>query len=302
MIMFFAKPFAMAGRFLWREKYGIRRFLKIVDGNVRGLNSEPRPKQIVVSLTSIPSRIYAVPFVVDVLLNQTMLPDKIILYLNAEEFSGTKLPEKLFLQQQLGLEIKYCDNLKPHKKYFYSMQAYPEDIVITVDDDLAYNVDLVEKLYESYLLHPNAVSAMRARLITFDENNELNPYSAWPLINDKNWVGKELMSLLSTTGAGVLFPPHCLHSETFNKKNLQETCLEADDLWLKVMEVMQRIPVVLVIPSCKLVTLKGTQENTLFMKNQLGNNDKQMNKILAIYNHYNNSPKTVLDIIRKGIN
>ena len=83
---------------------------------------------------------------------------------------------------------------------------------------------------------------------------------------------------------------------------MQETCLEADDLWLKVMEVMQRIPVVLVIPSCKLVTLKGTQENTLFMKNQLGNNDKQMNKILAIYNHYNNSPKTVLDIIRKGIN
>jgi len=302
MIMFFAKPFAMAGRLLWRGKYGIRRYFKIVDNNVRGLNSEPRPKHIIISLTSIPSRIHVVPFVVDALLNQTMLPDKIILYLNAEEFSGTKLPEKLFLQQQLGLEIKYCDNLKPHKKYFYSMQAYPEDIVITVDDDLAYNVDLVEKLYESYLLHPNAVSAMRARLITFDENNELNPYRAWPLINDKNWVGKELMSLLSTTGAGVLFPPHCLHSETFNKKNLQETCLEADDLWLKVMEVMQRIPVVLVIPSCKLVTLKGTQENTLFMKNQLGNNDKQMNKILAIYNHYNNSPKTVLDIIRKGIN
>jgi len=299
--MFFAKYFAMANSFLWRGKYGIRRFLKIVDGNVRGLNSAPRPQHIIVSLTSIPSRIHAVPFVIDVLLNQTMLPDKIILYLNAEEFIGTQFPEELRLQQQLGLEIIYCDNLKPHKKYFYSMQSYPEDIVITVDDDLAYNVDLVEKLYQSYLLHPHAVSAMRARLITFDENNELNPYCAWPLINDKNWVGKEFMSLLSTTGAGVLFPPHCLHMETFHKANLQETCLDADDLWLKVMEVMQRISVVLVVPNCKLVTLKGTQENTLFMKNQMGNNDKQMKKILAIYNNYPNSPKTVLDIIRKGI-
>lgn len=299
--MFFANHFAMTSRFLWRGKYGIRRFLKIVDGNVRGLNLKPRTKHIVVSLTSIPSRIHAVPFVVDALLNQTMLPDKIILYLNADEFKDTKFPEELILQQQLGLEIKYCDNLKPHKKYFYTMQAYPEDIVITVDDDLVYNVDLIEKLYKSYLLHPHAVSAMRARLITFDENNKLNPYCYWPLINDKNWVGKELMSLLSTTGAGTLFPPHCLHVETFHKANLQGNCLEADDLWLKVMEVMQRTPVVLVTHKFKLVTLQGTQENTLFMKNKSGNNDKQMQKILAIYNNYPNSTKTVLDIIRKGI-
>jgi hypothetical protein len=300
--MLFAKHFAMFNRFLWRGKYGIRRFFKIVDSNVRGLNSKPRSQHIIVSLTSIPSRIHAVPFVIDALLNQTMLPDKIILYLNAEEFTGTKFPQELLLQQKLGLEIIYCDNLKPHKKYFYSMQSYPEDIVLTVDDDLVYNVDLVEKLYKSYLLHPSAVSAMRARLITFDENNELKPYCDWHLINDKNWVGKESMSLLSTTGAGVLFPPHCLHSETFNKANLQATCLEADDLWLKVMEVMYRTPVVLVAHKCKLVTLKRTQEKTLFMKNKQGNNDKQMKKILALYNNYNGSKKSVLDVIRIGTN
>jgi len=299
--MFFAKYFAMANRVLWCGKYKLRRFLKIADGNVRGLNSNPRTQKIIVSLTSIPSRIHAVPFVVDALLNQTMPPDKIILYLNAEEFAGTQFPQKLLLQQQLGLEIIYCDNLKPHKKYFYSMQSYPEDIVITIDDDLEYKVDLVEKLYKSYLLHQHSVSAMRARLITFDENKELNPYCAWPLINDRNWVGKESMSLLSTTGAGTLFPPHCLHMETFNKANLQETCLDADDLWLKVMEVMQGTPVVLVTHECKLVTLEGTQGKTLFMINKLGNNDKQMKKILTIYNSYTDSKKSVLDIIRSGV-
>jgi hypothetical protein len=299
--MFFAKYFAMANRALWKRKYRIRKKLRIVDGNVRGLNLEQRTHNIIVSLTSIPSRINAVPFVVDALLNQTMRPDKIILYLNAEEFTGIQFPPALLLQQQLGLEIIYCDNLKPHKKYFYSMQSYPEDIVITVDDDLEYDVDLLEKLYKSYLLHPRAVSAMRARLITFDENKALNIYSQWPLINDRNWVGKEVMSLLSTTGAGTLFPPHCLHMETFNKTNLQETCLDADDLWLKVMEVLQGTPVVLVTHEFKLVTLEGTQEKTLFMLNQQGNNDKQMDKILTIYNNYANSKNTVLDIIRNGM-
>ncbi len=268
---------------------------------MRGLNIEPRERLSIVSLTSIPSRIHAVQFVIDVLLNQTMPPDKIILYLKREEFAGKQFPHELILQQELGLEIVYCDNLKSHKKYFYAMQSYPEDIVITVDDDLKYTVDLVEKLYTSYLAHNHAVSAMRARTITFDDNNNLKPYTDWPLINDKNWVGKESMLLLATTGAGTLFPPHCLHRETFNKANLQENCLEADDLWLKVMEVMQRTPVVLVTHKFKLVTLKGTQENTLFMKNKSGNNDKQMQRILAIYNNYPNSTKTVLDIIRKGI-
>jgi len=300
MLMVFAKHHAIRNSLLWRCKYGIRRFFKKTGGSVRGLNKKPREKLIIVSLTSIPSRIHAVPFVVDALLNQTLPPDKIILYLNQEEFLAEKLPKNLILQQQLGLEIVYCDNLKSHKKYFYVMQTYPEDIVITVDDDLKYSVDLVEKLYTSYLAHNHAVSAMRAHIITFDDNNKLNPFDKWPVIDDEIMVGKESMSLLATTGAGTLFPPYCLHRETFNKQNIKRTCLEADDLWLKAMSVLQGTPVVLAAPRCKLLTLKGTQDKTLYMTNRLGNNDKQMQQILAIYNDYNDSQATLLDTMRKS--
>ena len=41
-------------------------------------------------------------------------------------------------QQKRGLTIRFCEDLKAHKKYYYAFKEYPDDIVITVDDDVIY--------------------------------------------------------------------------------------------------------------------------------------------------------------------
>ena len=125
--------------------------------------SEPR---IVVSLTSYPARIHSVYRVIDNILSQTRKPDRILLWLAESQFPEKErnLPGELMKETERGLEIRWCRDLRPHKKYLYAMKEFPEDILITVDDDLVYPDDMIDVLYQSYVKHPRAVSAMRTHI------------------------------------------------------------------------------------------------------------------------------------------
>ncbi len=248
------------------------------------LNKEKRDKKIIVSLTSYPPRINAVMIVLGALLRQTFKPDKILLYLAKEQFEDKKLPIKLKLQEKCGVEIKYCNDLKPHKKYYYAMQEYPDDIIITVDDDIFYEKDIIECLYHSYINHPKAVSAFRAHLITFDEDGHINPYLRWKL-EYSEIIDQTSLKLFATGVGGVLYPPHCMHKELFNEEKIRSLCLTADDLWLKIMQVMNNTPVVLARKFEKLNYINNTQEKSLWNCNMY-KNDLQLQNILKEYNEY----------------
>ena len=49
------------------------------------------------------------------------------------------------------------ENLKPHLKYFYTMQLYREYAIITLDDDLRYSYDTFESLFNAYVENPNII-------------------------------------------------------------------------------------------------------------------------------------------------
>ena len=89
--------------------------------------------RIIVSLTSYPQRIESVHMVVESLYRQIVTPDEIILYLSLEQFPRTEddLPDNLkVLIGKKGFRIEWVEgNLKSHKKYYYSLQKYREDIV-----------------------------------------------------------------------------------------------------------------------------------------------------------------------------
>ena len=94
---------------------------------------------IIVSFTSYPKRIMTIDKVIESVINQTVPPDKIVLYLSSCEFQDCNAMPDLEKYKKYGFEICWCDeNLKSHKKYYYAMQQYPDDIVITIDDDFYY--------------------------------------------------------------------------------------------------------------------------------------------------------------------
>lgn len=262
-----------------------------------------RDKKITISLTTFPARIKTLDRVILTLLKQTMKPDRIVLWLAEEDFphKEAELPWTLLALRRHGLEIHWCDNLYPHKKYYYSMLKYPDDIVITVDDDVAYSKYLVEVLYGSYLKHPHAISALRTHLMKFDSNGELLPYSQW-YYQCLNYVDVPLRSLFATGVGGILYPPNLLNEEWKNKEKIKETSLYADDIWLKTMQVMNNIPVVLASRYQRLVFVGNTQDNSLFTQNVHSHkNDDVLKKLFFIYNEWNGVTDTLIDRIKEDI-
>lgn len=194
-------------------------------------------KTVIVSFTTFPARMKTLPIVIESLLRQTVKPDQFILWLADEQYpdkNQVNVQLKKFIEQ--GLEIKYCDDLRSHKKYYYSMQENPEAIVITVDDDVIYPEDMLEKLLKAHKLHPDCIIANRAHAMTFDNNHSPLPYSKWNTkVRKSNSPG---ITLCPTGCGGVLYPPKSLDQRVFEKDVFMEICKYADDLWLKCMSFL----------------------------------------------------------------
>ena len=252
--------------------------------NWNGLSTTTRTPRIIVSMTSFPSRIWTVKQTILSIMAQTIKADKIILWLAKTNFpSGeAELPEGLLKLKDKGLEIRWCDeDYCSYKKILPSLKEFPEDIILTVDDDLIYSPTMIEQLYDSYKQHPESISAMRTHQITFEEDGSIKPYSEWKKENS-DYIGTPRMDLFATTGAGTLFPPHCLPKITTDWSTIKEICPYADDIWIKIMSLINHVPVVLIAEQKKLQYVPGTQTDRLWEINRT-ENDTQLNNLLKMY-------------------
>lgn len=211
-----------------RSKYAIKT-------SVKGANNLPL---LIVSLTSFPKRFPTLYLVIETLLRQTKKPDRIILYLTAAQVPSIEhLPKRLLALRKRGLEIRLCpDEIRSHTKYFYAMQEFPDDIVVTVDDDLFYRSDLIETLLRHHLDHPRHIIANWVKLISHDTNQ----YCWWPDVTERPQASGRFL-LLGVSG--VLYPPHSLHPDTFSVNNIKALSLTADDVWLSAMALRQGTPI-----------------------------------------------------------
>lgn len=241
-------------------------------------------KKIVVSMTTYPARIDFTRTVLNSIFSQSKRPDRVILYLAEDQFPKREkdLPKNLIeLIKKSELQVRWCDDLKPHKKYYYAFQDFKDDLVITIDDDLTYHSKMIENLYNSYLKFPYAVSATRAHLMMSDFDGNLLPYKYWIKEIDAS-LEVPSMDLLCTGGAGALYPVHLFKDDVFDKNTILRDCLFADDLWLKINEIISEIPVVLAEEYAGLSYVAGTQTERLCEQNvNEGQNDVQLQKIIS---------------------
>lgn len=236
------------------------------------------------------------------LLAQRTLPDMVILWLYEGDFPGKEsdLPESLLHLLCSDVQIRWVsENLKPHKKYFWALREFSNDLVLTFDDDLIYPNTYITELLAMHQRHPEAVVAIRTHLMTFEADGSLKPYDQWlyeaPAFHQE-LVGVPSMRLFATSGAGTLFPPNVMPPETFDEDTIRKTSLNADDVWLKVMQVCGRVPVVAAtsnqvianIPlgeaaeQHRLVYIPDTQEEALCHTNtENGGNDVILKRTLA---------------------
>lgn len=244
-------------------------------------------QRIIVSMTSYPKRVDTVTTALWTLLHQTVTPDRLLLWLPAAEFEqeGKALPEELVaLEKEVSyFEIKWTDeSLRPHNKYYWTLQEFPDDIVITVDDDLLHPTTLIQNLLDLHYQFPQAVIASRTHLVTLDSQSNIAPYAQWEL-EQHRYLRQPRYDVLATNGAGTLFPPRILPEGLFDPASIRETTLFADDLWLMAWEYLYDIPIVATGQS-SLTYVEGTQEDGLFHRNLAQNeNDSTLAKLYEKY-------------------
>lgn len=263
-------------RIEWFYNIPVARWYKSHLSSEVGINKNPREQKIIVSLTSYPKRIGTVWLTIETLLRQTVKPDAVILWLAESQFDGMEsLPKELLTLRERGLTIRFCDDLRSHKKYFYTMQEYSEDIVILVDDDMFYPYDTVEKLMVLHRKYPKDICTMTAQVMEKGKNPSewRNPYL------EEQYINSEEIQIFS--GSGSLYPPHSVCQDAFNKKQIRELCPYADDLWLTHMALMNGTKITMQHPWRAFpVTIYGTGEGSLYYVNaEAGQNDAQWEEI-----------------------
>ncbi len=251
-----------------------------------GLNDEKRKVPLVVSLTSYPKRIEEVKFTIYSLLNQDVKPDKLILWLAAEEFPNKEndLPEELLKFKENGLTIKWCDITKSYKKLIPALKEYPDCLIVTADDDLFYPCNWLKELYEGHEKYPNDILSHRCRKIAFNEG-KIKKYLDWKILTDE----EDASSLnFFTTGGGVLFPPDSLNRIVFDTGLYDKLCPTGDDIWFWSMALLNDTGIRVVKNNIHEITYVNPARDILFNKDTLWSynethNDKQLENVLNYF-------------------
>jgi len=189
-------------------------------------------KQVIVSLTSFPPAIMYAERAVQSILEGTILPDKIILYLTFSQFPEGKIPDEL---QELAtknsiFEIRnYDEDIRSYRKLIPALKDFPDAIIVTVDDDVWYDKNMLRDLLHLHQQVPDVVIANRAKQIKMNA-----PYRQWKKYRWYNFLTKKLhisFKNIQTGVGGVLYPPHALKPEMINTDVFRDIAPTTDDIW-----------------------------------------------------------------------
>lgn len=282
------KPYILKVENSWFNRNYPERLRKLLKKRdvIEWRKSEERDTNIIVSLTTLPKRIDTVYLIIESIMVQTLKPDKIILCLVKSEYPNDfTIPENLSSLEGKRFEILWVDeNLKPHNKYYYTMNMYPESIIITVDDDCFVKRKLIRDLYSASLRFPGCVVCTRAHKIRFSADGVLLPYMQWEY--ETLACNRPGLEYLATGVGGVLYPPRILPECAFDKTKIKEFCLCQDDIWLKAMEILKKVNVV-VVKAWKnyVIGIYGVQDEVNLM-NQNVQGSGNDSSIKAVFDEY----------------
>jgi len=266
----------------------IPRKVKAINKEISNLKALPAKKfvgdeftDVIVSFTSYPARVDKISLTVESLFNQEVAPYKILLVLSEEEFPDRNLSKSVQGLVDRGLEVLWVEqNTRSYKKLLPVQAIYPNNNIITVDDDVIYKSNLVKDLLNKANDFPGCVIGNRGRIISKD-NRDFMPYQHWPLI------GKEVTgsSVLLTGMGGIYYPAGVLDSLMLQDiEKAKSLCPNADDFWFWVTSVVSNACIVCTAQENYIEIEVEVVEESLSSTNLLsGQNDVQFENLLKVY-------------------
>lgn len=262
------------------------------------MSNEESP-ELIVSVATYPKRFNTTQFLdcVQSILNQkTKLKYKFIVNIYNNDIKFINNSTYCFLQKN-NIEIFETPfNLKSHNKYFFTMMRYRNIPILTIDDDMIYHDDMIEKMYNCHLENTDSIIGGRCHLIRRDNSGDVLKYSMWN--KDYTKITEPSEDLFSVGNGGILYPPKFSQLIQMNHIRLIK-CLNAnccDDVFLKYLQNINGFKVKLCCSDREYVKPNGyfvnehTQlsfdETALYKKNVLESNNDRVLKILNPIKHH----------------
>ena len=188
---------------------------------------------VIVSLTSIPDRLSSLHLVIRSLLTQTYRPKKIVLWLHRD--LKEVIPKRLVNLESEWFEICYSDLKSSQRKLIHSLKKYPEDVIVTSDDDMIYRKNWLELLYKEHQKTPDHIIGNRTKYIRF-KSGAITHYREWTYPKS----GKLNDFAIVAVGAwGILYPPHCMDERVHDAVLFNKLSPFSDDLWFKALGLLR---------------------------------------------------------------
>jgi hypothetical protein len=242
--------------------------------NIAAIVEKKHP--IIISFTTIDSRIDHIKPMIDSLLEQTLQADKINLYLSQEKgvlnkgIEKNQIPE--FIKELVNfkkINLIFTKDLGPHTKLIPCLKEHwnQDCIIITVDDDRIYPNNLVEIFYKNYL-RENCIITCRSKRMVF-ENKDLSSIKKYQKWHNKTH-GKDLLNF-SLGVDGVLYKPEFFTEDVFDTQGIMYSSTE-DDVWFNLIRLIKKIPVFAIKENLEIKSLEINNKINLWSHNKKNNN------------------------------
>ena len=193
---------------------------------------------IIVCFTTLPDRLSYIEKTIESIVEQSLKPDKIVLYLCEDDFN--EIPSFL-----IKLEDKYDifdvklvkENYRSATKLIPALDDYPDDILINIDDDLIYKSDLIKNLVDCYRqFGDKRIYSVAGHRLYFDNKQIL--HKGYEHITYE-YDGYDCSFL---SGHGTLYPPHIFDGTKIKNFDLmKKMCVTHDELWFWANAVINGI-------------------------------------------------------------
>lgn len=272
----------------WYKKKMIDRAIKSIPANLIGKNLNDG--DIVVSVTSYGRRVTdALPYMLYSLLTQTLLPKKIVVYLDNDNWSIDSLPWQLKRLQEVGVDVRFCNDIRSYKKLIPALIDFPNNAILTLDDDMYYHKNYIEWMTKAYDQSDKRTVLGQWGYIPTKLEGQYIPYNQW--LDCKMGSKDDEKSFIGC--CGICYPPHVFDDEILREDIFMQLCPTADDIWFWAMQERQGIRRAYIDPwgrgyhvsVNRIEEYDWSQTGTLMSQNLVGGkNNQQLVNVVKYYN------------------
>lgn len=193
----------------------------------------------IISLTSYSKRFKNLHLTIESLLQQSLPPKNIYLWLSTDDINKNRgIPKKISALQNRGLTIKIKkDNIRSYKKLSYISEVLSHDVkhILTADDDIMYPRTWAEQLIHKSVEN-DCISCFRGHNFVIENNI----YDYKKAIKNNTSFDIPSFNLIPTGCSGIAYPKESI-SKLVSEFSLFNTLApDTDDIWYKMMTLERK--------------------------------------------------------------